>query len=288
MGTPLAPLAETGAAPPPRRRGPVPRPGMRSACITALGEVRQPGRIVGTAIRLTAQVFLTACLWRALYSSVASSAGLVRTQAVTFAVLAVLSGQLRGVDRFAVRDSMLQHVQEGTILYWFLRPIPPRRYYLYRAVGDQLFGLLWALAGFTVCLAAGVVSAPASPGAALAFGVSFFLGQVIVYHLWLVVDLLCFWTVMNLAAVHILRFTRDLFSGVFAPLWFFPGWFRTLSAWLPFQATLNIPLSFYVGRLPAEAAAREIEVQALWCLLLAMATKALWRVAARRVTVQGG
>jgi ABC-2 type transport system permease protein len=260
----------------------------RVARITPLGEVLQPGRITGTAARLGLQVFLVVCLWRALYATTTSSAGLNREQAVTYAVLAVLATQIRGLDRFASRDTLLQHVQLGTILYWFLRPVPPRRYYLIRAVGDQAYGLCWVLLGYAICVWLGIVEPPVSAGAAAAFAVSLLLGQVTLYYLLLAVDLLCFWTVVNGAAVQILRFAQNLLSGVFAPLWFFPGWFVAASSVLPFQGTLNVPLSLYIGRIPLGGAGRELAVQAGWCLLLAVLTRLMWHRAAQRVTVQGG
>jgi ABC-2 type transport system permease protein len=260
----------------------------RAARITPLGDLRQPVRITGLVVRLGLQVALVTLLWRALYSGVESSAGLDREQAVTYAVLAVLALQLRGADRAVSADSVLVHVQEGSILYWFLRPARPSRYYLIRAIGDQAYGLAWVLAGYATCLVLGIVAPPASTGAAVAAAVSLLFGQITLYYLLLVVDLFCFWAVMNSSAVQILGFAQAVLSGAFAPLWFFPGWFIAMSAVLPFQGTLNVPLSLYIGRIPAGEAPAEIAVQVLWCVLLAGLTRLLWRRAAARVTVQGG
>jgi ABC-2 type transport system permease protein len=260
----------------------------RAARTTPLGELLQPLRITGTVTRLALQIALVTLLWRALYAGVESSAGLDREQAVTFAVLAVLALQIRGGDRELTADSVLVHVQEGSILYWFLRPVAPRRYYLIRAVGDQAYGLAWVLAGYAICLALGIVSPPASTGAAVASAVSLLFGQITLYYLLLIVDLFCFWAVMNKSAMQILGFAQSLLSGAFAPLWYFPGWFIAMSAVLPFQGTLNVPLSLYIGRIPAGEAPFEIAVQVFWCVLLAGLTRLLWRRAAERVTVQGG
>jgi ABC-2 type transport system permease protein len=262
--------------------------GWPAAWITPRAELSQLGRMSGTAVRLTAQIFLSAALWRALYADVDTHAGLSRDQAVTYAVLAVLATQVRGLNRSVARDSVLQHVQTGTILYWFLRPVPPRRYYFVRAVGDQLYGSAWVLAGYLVCLGAGVVAPPASASAAALSAVSFVLGQIVMYYLLLLVDLLSFWTLQNQSSIQILRFLQNLMSGVIAPLWFFPGWFLALSEFLPFRGTLHVPVSIYVGRIAGAGTTKELGVQVLWCLLLAALTGALWRRAAAQITVQGG
>lgn len=262
--------------------------GWRTAGITALGELLAPGRIPAAAIRLAVELFLVVCLWRALYAGITSSAGLTKAQAVSYAVLAVLALRIRTPNRWAARDMVIQHMEYGTIVYWFLRPLSPQRYYLLRAVGDQLYGLAWAGAAYTVCRAVGVLSSPASAGAALAFAVTFALGQSVLYYLTLLTDQLCFWTIRNGSVVAILGFAQNLLSGAYAALWYFPGWFRSMSAVLPFQSTLAVPLSFYIGRLPLAALPAQVAVQLAWVLVLAGFARLLWRGAAERVVSQGG
>ncbi|MFD4874598.1 ABC transporter permease [Streptomyces sp. NPDC058420] len=260
----------------------------RAARVTPLGELLAPPRITAALLRLTVQVVLVASLWRGLYAHTGPTAGLTRDQAVTYAVLAVLASRLRELDQYAGRDTVLQHMHFGTIIYWYLRPLPPQRYYALRAFGEQLYGLAWALTGYVVCLAVGVVEPPKSAAVAGVFALSMLLGQLVLYYVMLVIDQLCFWTLRNGAAMLILIFAQNLLSGVYAPLWFFPGWFITMSRFLPFQATLSVPLSIYVGRVPLSDAGNQLALQAAWVVALSLFTRFLWRRAARRVVAQGG
>lgn len=260
----------------------------RAARVTPLGELHAPPRMTAVLVRLAVQVVLVASLWQGLYAHTGTTAGLDRGQAVTYAVLAVLASRLRELDQYAGRDTVLQHMHFGTIVYWYLRPMPPQRYYALRALGEQLYGLAWALGGYAVCLAAGVVEPPGSAAVAGVFALSLLLGQWVLYYVMLVLDQLCFWTVRNNAAMLILIFAQNLLSGVYAPLWFFPDWFVTLSSFLPFQATLSVPLSLYIGRIPLSDAGFQLAVQAGWVVVLALFTRFLWRRAARRVISQGG
>jgi ABC-2 type transport system permease protein len=264
-----------------------PRP-WRAAWITPLGELLSPPRIAGTAVRLAIQISLVVFLWRGLYSHTSSQSGLDRGQAVTFAAFAVLITRLRGLDRFAGRDTVFQHMQFGTIVYWFLRPLAPWRYYALRALGDQAYGFAWVAVGYTVCRLAGVIDPPASAGAAAACLVSLLLGQAVLYHLTLLTDLMCFWTIQNASTIQMIQFAQNLLSGAYAPLWYFPGWFIALSSFLPFQSTLNTPLSLYVGRIPLSSVPGELGFQVLWVAALGLLTRLIWRLAARRVTAQGG
>ncbi|MEV1078127.1 ABC-2 family transporter protein [Streptomyces sp. NPDC050211] len=260
----------------------------RAARVTPLGELHTPPRMTAVLIRLAVQVVLVASLWHGLYSHTGTTAGLDESQAVTYAVLAVLASRLRELDQYAGRDTVLQHMHFGTIVYWYLRPLPPQRYYALRALGEQLYGLAWALGGFAVCLAFGVVEPPRSAAVAGVFAVSLLLGQWVLYYVMLVLDQMCFFTIRNNSAMLILIFAQNLLSGVYAPLWFFPDWFLTLSGFLPFQATLSVPLSIYIGRIQLADAGVQLTIQAAWVVLLALFTRWVWRQAAARVISQGG
>ena len=260
---------------------------LRVGRVTPLGEVLAGGRVATKAVRIAVAVFLSVVLWRALYAKTTSEAGLDRDQAVTYAVLATVLVGTRFTAAWINGDTVLQRMQEGTILFWFLRPMSARRYYFVRGLGELGYAQLWLIATVVVCLPLGVMRAP-DPGSLPAFVVSLVLGHAIFYELNLVLDLLCFWTVVNQSAVQIMFFVQTLLSGGFAPLWFFPEWFRTLSLLLPFQGTLNVPVSIYVGRLPASQIAASLAVQLGWVVGLWLFNRWLWERASRRVTVQGG
>jgi ABC-2 type transport system permease protein len=260
---------------------------LRVGRVTPLGEVLAGGRVATKATRIAVAVFLSVVLWRALYSTTTSEAGLDKDQAVTYAVLATALVATRITATWINGDTVLQRMQQGTILFWFLRPMSARRYYFVRGLGELAYAQLWLTATVLVCLPLGVISAP-DPGSLPALAVSLLLGHAIFYELGLVLDLLCFWTVVNQSAVQIVFFVQTLLSGGFAPLWFFPEWFRTLSILLPFQGTLNVPVSIYVGRLPASQIAGSLALQLGWVVGLWLFNRWLWGRASRRVTVQGG
>ncbi|WP_065485805.1 ABC-2 family transporter protein [Streptomyces sp. PTY087I2] len=256
--------------------------------ITPLAELLSSPRLTATAVRLAIQIVLVVALWRGLYDSTGTSAGLNESQAVSYAVLAVLATRIRGLDRQAARDTVMQHINQGTIVYWFLRPLPPARYYAWRATGDQLYGYVWFVAGYLICWPAGVLTAPPSTAAGALTATSLVLGQIVLHYVTLLIDLVCFWTLRNHAAQTFFLFMQNLLSGVYAPLWYFPEWFRVASNFLPFQSTLNTPLSIHIGRIPATETAPHLAAQFLWIVLLALLTRWLWGRAAARVVAQGG
>jgi len=260
----------------------------KAARVTVITDFGQPATVVTPLLMVATQVLLTYWLWQALYAHVHASAGLTARQATTYAVLGVLYLRFRQQNRWPNGDAMQQLMLDGTIAYWFVRPVSPRRYYLIRAAGDLAYGGLWGALGYGTCLAAGVIAPPASAQAGLAALATLALGLVVLYYVQLCVDLSCFWSAVNDQTTTAAQFIVNLLAGAFAPVWYFPAWFQRADAFLPFQATLNVPLSLYVGRLPAGAALREAALQAAWAVALAAVTWWLWRRAAVRLTVLGG
>jgi ABC-2 type transport system permease protein len=264
------------------------RRGWRIARITPVGQLLVPPRLTATAIQMAVQIFLVVCLWHSLYEQTGNTAGLSERQATGYAILAVLAARVRALDRRSSRDSIAQHLRQGTVIYLFLRPLSPSRYHLLRALGDQLYGLAWFTAGLLCCLVLGVLMVPPSILAGVIWAVSFMLGQLVLYRLALIIDLLCFWTLRNSAALQILQFTQNLLSGSYAPLWFFPGWFVAAGMYLPFQATLNVPLSIYIGRIPVADSGGYMLVQLVWVIALTAQSRWMWLRVGDRLIVQGG
>lgn len=260
----------------------------RAARVTPLAEFYQWGRVGSALFMLVARASLTYWLWTALYKGTATSAGMTVREATTYAMLGVFYQSFRVVNRWAARDTMVQHMLEGTIVYWFLRPVSPRRYYCIRTSGDLLYGGCWAAVAYTVALESGVIEPPASLAAGLAAGATLALGLVILYYLQQLIDLACFWTVVNFQLVIVYGILQNVLAGAFVPLWFFPSWFITIDQWLPFQSTLNVPLSLYIGRVPVSGLGGDLAIQAAWICLLAIVLTFVWRRAAARVTVLGG
>lgn len=256
--------------------------------VTAITLGASRGRIGSTAFEIALPLYLTVLLWRGLYARQQEVAGVTHDQAVTYAVIAALLTYLRVGNRAWVRDAVVQHVRLGTVVYWFLWPMRPATYHALRGAGDLAYALLWMIPAYLICLLAGAIVAPVDGVAALTAGLSFLLGQVIVYLVGLLLDLVCFWTLVNEQILQMVAIVQALLSGGFAPLWFFPEWFQLLSLALPFYCIVNVPMSIYVGHATGVRTLLLLGQQGVWCLVLGAVALVLWRRAAARLEVQGG
>jgi ABC-2 type transport system permease protein len=80
----------------------------------------------------------------------------------------------------------------------------------------------------------------------------------------------------------------ELFSGLLIPINWFPQWFQTLSAWLPFQGIAYIPLSIYLGRFEGMELWKALGHQAMWAVVLLVCGRLLWNRCQHKMLIQGG
>ncbi len=233
---------------------------------------------------LVTRIYLFYALWSAVYLPGQVMAGISAHQAVTYSVLAALQGWAGR----AAADAMAARVRDGSVVYLFLRPYPVLRYFLVQRVGSSLYGLVWLAGGGLVVWGMGLIAPPGSAAILGIYLVSTLLAEVVQFYLSMILQLTAFWTLQITGVSMLYSFTVQLLAGALVPIWFFPQWLQRVTLWLPFQASANIPLSLYIGRLPLSGAAGDLALQAFWCLVLAGVVRLIWWRAEHRVVVQGG
>jgi len=120
------------------------------------------------------------------------------------------------------------------------------------------------------------------------FMLSFAVGYLVNFCLNLLMNIVAFWTLETFAIQLMVRWASDLLGGQLVPLDFFPGIFGKIVENLPFAAVYSTPLRIYIGELPPSAWAAALGAQLLWLALFGTVAAVIWRLAERRVVVQGG
>lgn len=256
--------------------------------VVPLGEIQFPVSLANTAFSLTVQLYLYHSLWHALYAGPGPHQATVRAQITSFSLLGVLLSRTRWGFSASRRDTIAQRVRDGSIVHWYVRPLTPRKFAFWLYLGDCAYRLLWLVPGWLLCVLLGALVVPHGVGRFAVAVLSIVLGQVIVYHLSVLVDLTCFWTTSNTGVQRLHQFAQEILSGSVVPLWLLPSAVSGLASVLPFAAAVNTPLSIYTGRTPDASVPAALLVQCVWILVLGTAVRSVWRSAGRRVAVQGG
>jgi ABC-2 type transport system permease protein len=192
------------------------------------------------------------------------------------------------------RDSAVEAMmRDGTIAYELARPVDLYAYWYARALSNRFAAtllrapLLLLLSGL-LAPAPYALGPPASAAAFLFFlaalAFSFLVSAALV-------------TLLAVVAVHSLRSQGALlllctcawlFSGLLLPAPLMPDAVALLMKWLPFGATLDLPVRVYMGQIDAARVWPVLCQQVAWLVAVVLVGRTLLERALSRVVVQGG
>jgi ABC-2 type transport system permease protein len=237
-------------------------------------------------------VFLETALWIALYKGKSISPdGIGLAAMLNYVLLANLTHRILSAG-WGASESLQAKLRDGTIIADLIRPVPLPIALAAQAVGAAA----WVFVGYVLpglvflplILSYIPLGFPAGLGSAGLFALSLLLGFWTAYFLYLLVHLTGFWTLEVFGILGVFHLLSELFSGEILPIWFFPGFLKTLALILPFQAMLSTPISIYIGRLAGREALLFVALQGVWVVALAALCWLVWKRAILKITIQGG
>jgi ABC-2 type transport system permease protein len=237
---------------------------------------------------VTQVVFMVAwfSFWQAAFNSRHTIGGLHREQTIQYILFARL---LAPALPFSLTGAMAVYIRQGLIAAELLRPIDfQMRFYV-----DSLarcFTVIVQLVvptGLFAMVALGL-RLPPDPALWLAFALTLLLGHAIMFFFDYLVACLAFYTTEAWGLMLLQMGIFTFASGALLPLTMLPGPLRTLTGVLPFSQALFVPVSLLSGITALDQLSRIILIQLLWVAGLIVASRLVFRVAVRAVTVQGG
>jgi ABC-2 type transport system permease protein len=233
---------------------------------------------------LVLRVYLLRSLWTALYAQNVAPAGIPLRAMITYATVALLMSLVLEIDGTrAIREK----VREGTIATDLMKPISLPLYFFSDGFGQTAFGAILIVPSLLFALLLVHIDVP-SPATLALFALSFALGYGVNFFLNFLMNSVAFWTLETFAIQLMVRWVSDLLSGQILPLSFFPGLLGRVIGNLPFAAIYSTPLRIYIGQIAPGDVAPALLAQALWLAAFGGFSTLVWRLAERRVVVQGG
>jgi ABC-2 type transport system permease protein len=212
--------------------------------------------------------------------------GLTLPEMITYVGLAWIgrSFYFNNIDR-----TLAYQVQQGEIAMQLIKPFHVQTVMLFEALGEAGFRLLM----FTVPILVVIVplfdiEGPRRPELLGWTVLSFLFAFVINSQINFLVGSLAFYLKNINGVIRAKMITMDFLTGVMIPFTFFPEWFQTISARLPFQYIGYVPVSIYLGKREGAALTEALLAQAVWALVLFLLARGFWNRSVRHVTLQGG
>jgi ABC-2 type transport system permease protein len=223
--------------------------------------------------------------WRALYAETTTIGGLTLGTTLNYILLVRVFQPLSSVGMI---NELGFQLREGGLAQLLVRPLPMQRaYYVQNGahtlvmLGRQLPVLLVALLAFHLAL-------PSDPARWAAFLATAAAGYSVLFCLDFLVGCVVFYTTSAWGLGFAISGLAMFFGGGLIPLAMMPAWLRLIAQNTPFAQALAVPIGLLSGLTPLNETPRLLLTQLLWLAVLAPLSALMFKVAIRRVTIQGG
>jgi ABC-2 type transport system permease protein len=236
--------------------------------------------IIGLVSRL---IFFTAlyALWKVVYQFQAQVAGYSFGQMISYTLLAVLVASV--VETNTGKEAQKQ-VNRGEINNFIIKPLNFMAYHIAYSLGVFVFEFVIA----AVILAALILFFPGisyvlSPARLIAFPFALVAANIIYTQLYLTVGILAFWIREGSFLVQFVKKFVKFLAGGYIPIGLFPLLLQQIVLYLPFAATIYLPVRILVQPdLSTAGLAQTLALQFLWLVALFGLNTFLWRRGIRK------
>ncbi len=223
-------------------------------------------------------------LWTAVYRDREAVAGISLATMMTYVMMGRVIAWFLG-EPVSLRTNA--RVWSGAIVHDLVKPVDLHVQLLFQSLGTAVFNLIsTGLPLLIVLRLAGVLQIP-GPKTLATFLVSTLMGYVTVFSTSFLSGVITF-RVKSRVGIDYMYTVVELFSGLYFPLQFFPGWLRVVADWLPFKSIHYIPLAIWSGITGPGEVASALLTQLAWTVAMVLASRLLWSGAVKSLTVQGG
>jgi ABC-2 type transport system permease protein len=223
--------------------------------------------------------------WQSVYAQNDTIGGLGLAQTLNYILLAQTFGQAVSVDALGAIGYMMR---EGMIGIELLRPLDFQMARYSMSLTDSLIAVIVSLPLLLLGVLAFGLQLPTNPLVWLAFFISLVLGHAVLYMFMWLVGCITFYTTEVWGLSVLIWSISQFFSGTLIPLTMLPDWLRNIANILPFGQAIFVPISILSGVTPLSDVPRLWLIQLLWLVSTFVASRVVFRIAVRKVTVQGG
>ena len=223
--------------------------------------------------------------WRAVYGDTDSIAGLSLQTTLTYILLSQIFLPLTDSD--LILDFGF-NLREGNIIHFLLRPISFQGMYYAQSLGVLGTRLVLQIPIALVAWLLFKLQWPTDPAMWGAFIISALFGFTILFFFYWCIASLTFYTT-EVWGLGMLIFGMSLFlSGGLVPLAIMPAWLQTVVLAIPFAQALAVPINILTGITPLDQVPQVWLSQLAWLFGMGVLSNLVFRIAVRKVTVQGG
>ncbi len=235
--------------------------------------------------------FVSFFVWEAIFISNGGEPfmGFDRGDMIVYIFLTFLTGKIIGSGG---TYDIGEEIKDGTIAMRLIKPISYNSTFLFQELGNKIMEIGIIL----IPLVAGVEIYRFSLSGTPKFDVTRFLLYIVccifAYLINFFFNISFGFTAFvfkNLWGSNLLKnCIVGFLSGSTIPLAFFPGIFRDILTILPFASLSYTPVMIYMEMYTGWEIAFYLGLQIIWCIIFWAISKLIWKIAVKRLCVQGG
>lgn len=249
-----------------------------------LNQMAYPSRFFALLFADGIPLILYLFLWRTIFLGQNNVKGFTLPMIVTYYAITFTIRELN--DSKSITGEIGSNVRSGDLSNFLIKPLDFNVFQFVRVItrkGIESFSPII----FFVILFVFFQNYFLPPKHTLLFLISLFLGTLVAHFTFAILGLIAFWTVNTWGIVSMFGRFSSIASGSVFPLDFLPKWALEVTKFLPFQYTIYIPASIYIGRISSTEALIHIIIQLIWVIGLASIYKILWGKALTRYDAVG-
>lgn len=225
-------------------------------------------------------------LWEAIYGGKESVQGLSVAQMTTYVAVGWMARAFyfNNIDR-----EIAEEIREGRVAIEMIRPYSYLGMKVMQGLGEGIFRFLFfSIPGMILVSFLFSLSITSHIQTWFLFFLSIIFSFIINTQINLITGMMTFFLFNNDGLMYAKRVVIDLFSGLLLPISFYPLWAQTVMNFFPFQAISYIPSMIFSEGLKGQAVWHAIMFQMIWSLVLILPIVFMWKLAKKRLIVQGG
>ncbi|AZR74353.1 hypothetical protein BBF96_13725 [Anoxybacter fermentans] len=223
----------------------------------------------------------------ALFSSRGQTFNYTVVQAVTYVGLAEALLMVSGISGALGEVDLDGDIRSGQFIVDLIRPVDYFVYILSLELGRVVYYLFFRAVPLLAVLFIFFDWAPPTSIWTIFLFIFSVLGGIIITNcLHFSALVLGFWLNSSRGILEVVNVMAMLFSGLLLPIAFFPEWLAKIVVYLPFAGQFYIPISIFLGNEPR--AMRLLAVEMGWIVVAITLARILFRMAMKKISVQGG
>lgn len=127
----------------------------------------------------------------------------------------------------------------------------------------------------------------------LIFIVCVILAYIILFLIKIIISMLCFWVIEASSFLILINVVINLLSGQFLPSWLLPSGLKNVMNAMPFVWTYQKPIEIYLSKLNGTLFTISdylsvLHMQMKWITCLTVILVLMWKIAIKKINIQGG